>query len=235
MAKPNIQDILLKKGDKIALGVGAALVGGLTLWGVANFATADSPASLVKQFDGKATALKSQVAAEGTDAPELPAWVMKGADKVAIDTAQFALAGAPFETVDKPDSLRNNPRVLLIDNAQFDFVRFPMRAWDFRTQEDGSTLVGFKVATAMGVTDKATLDANLKGLEKRGSLKAAPPQRTQQPGVPVGVRPGMPGAPGAPGGLPPGYPGAPPGGATGMPGESAGPAGSARDDQTVAF
>ena len=65
MTKPNFQEILLKKGDKIALGVGAALVGGLSLWGVTNFATADSPSSLVKQFDSKAAALKSQIAAEG--------------------------------------------------------------------------------------------------------------------------------------------------------------------------
>ncbi len=247
MAKPNIQDILLKKGDKIALGVGAALVGGLTLWGVANFATADSPASLVKQFAGKETALKSQVAAEGTDAPELPAWVMKGADKVPIDTAQFALAGTPFEAVDKPDSLRNNPKVLWITDAQFDFVRFPMRAYDIRTQEDGTTMLGFKVAAPKGVVDKAQLDKNLKDLDSRGRLKLPPIQRTVPPGL-LGLlgRPGVPGGvPGMPGGSAPGMPGGVPampssqpgmaGGMTGGPGDTGGSLNAPRDDQTVAY
>ena len=251
MAKPNIQDILLQKGDKIALGVGAALVGGLTLWGVANFATADSPTALVKQFDGKATTLKSQVAAEGTDAAELPAWVMKGADKVPIDAAQFALAGTPFEPIDKPDTLRSNPKVLWIDNAQIDFVRFPMRAYDIRVQEDGNVLVGVKVTVAKGETDAATIKKNLDGLTGRSNLKFKPPVRAPlPPGIAAminglqGGRPGSPGGspgiPGSPGGSPgiPGSPGGSPGtpGSPGAyPGDSGGSPNAARDDQTVAY
>jgi len=249
MAKPNIQDILLKKGDKIALGVGAALVGGLSLWGVADFATADSPRSLVTQFDNKAGSLKQSVAAEGTDAAELPAWVMKGADKVPIDPAQFPLAGSPFETVDRPDTLRNNPKVLCIDDAMFDYIRFPMRADDLRIGPDGSVIFGVKVAAAKSDMSSAQVRQNLADIDRRNKVKPPPLVRTPTPPPQGGggaYPPGVGGPPGGnsgrpPGGMQPGAsgrggPGGMPGGPGGMPGgmgDGGGYGAGDRNDQTV--
>jgi len=216
MAKPNFKDILLAKGDKIALGIGGAAVGLLGLWGIASLATAESPSGKAKEFESKATALKSQVSSKGSDAPELPSWVTKSIDKTKIDPAAFALAGSPFEPVDRPDTLRKNPTVLAIDAYQYEIVRLPMRALDIQRTSSNDVVVGVKATAKATETDPAKIRENTDAAKKKFLGKAPPVRR---PGTPTGLGGAFPpGGGGVPGGG--GFPGGAPGGG-GFPGGGA--------------
>ncbi|MGL6074102.1 MAG: hypothetical protein ACRC8S_08075 [Fimbriiglobus sp.] len=256
----SLKDMILQKGDKIAIGIGAASMGLLSLWGLVTLAGAESPTKITKEFEQKASSLKSQVAAEGQDAPELPGWVMKGADKVKIDPQQFAIVGSPFEPVNYPDLKRKNPIILGIDQAHLNVVRFPMISWDIQDSPDGKTvLLGVVTNAPKSSATPEEIKKNLEGLKQQGkAAQKSSPRVNRPPANPSGQGGGMIGGPpgmGVGGGGPPG-PGGPPGmGAGGPPGMGGGArgggeggmeggmgiggmggyTGGARDDKTVEY
>ena len=142
MAKVSFKDILLEKGDKIALGVGGVLAGGFALYGLVQVASATSAASKANEFAAASQSVKSRVGSEGSPAPDLPAWVTKTNKFVRVNASDFKLTGPPFEAVNTPDLTRQNPNVLGIVNAQFDILTYPFRANDIIEVGDGEIKVG---------------------------------------------------------------------------------------------
>ena len=67
--------------------------------------------------------------------PPLEPWATKKADKGVdafppVPATEFTLVTAPFDPVAKPDTKRENPKVLSIGEYQVDLVRGPMKAFD---------------------------------------------------------------------------------------------------------
>lgn len=243
MAKANFKDILLQKGEKIAIGFGAVLLGLFAVLGVMALAGADSPEGTAKDFSNQASRIQSQVAAQGGPAEPLPEAYTKPFKIVELKSGEFALAGSPFEPVAMPDLLHDNPRVLNIVDAHFSILRAPMRAIDIQYIDEKTVQVGYLKDGIKKNTNTKKINDEIrkflkdqeragKGMQNRPKGPYPPPRGPAGPGgapggpgTPPGG--GFPGGRGGPGG--PGGPGMPPGG-FGGPGGPGMPPGSGSPD-----
>ncbi|MFO0851928.1 MAG: hypothetical protein U0871_25685 [Gemmataceae bacterium] len=252
-----IQELLLRKGDKIALGVGGGLAAIFLVLGLVAVVGADSPSSTVKQFEDQAKRVRNGVNAPGGDAPPLPDWVGKVQDFKKIPPAEFAFSGRPFEPTTQPDMLAENPKVMPITTAQTNVLRVPMLALDVRDSADGSTrMIGVLAQKATTTKNnqelqksqvealRKLLDPKYKPAEKKSNRVSPTPQ--PQPGAGGGfpggmggpgggVMPGGRGGMGGPGGMMGGPGGMMGGGGGMMPGGMGGMMGAERDDRTVVY
>lgn len=213
MAKFNLQEFLLAKGEKIGLGLAVGGLGLLGIWGVSNLLSAKSPGSITDKFKGYKTQIDSAVnKQEPGPVTPIPAWARADAlDAKTIYGADFPGAYYLFEPVDRPSRARDNPKVLGIKEAQLDLVRLNMKAYDIKGTPGNYTIGVLQGVNIQGsnVSGKAMRELLGKFDPKKGTKNARPPVQNQpQPGMP-GAMPGMPGMPGA---MPPGGAGGPPGG-----------------------
>ncbi len=234
MAKANFKDILLKKGEKIAIGVGIGVGGLLLLLGLKDAVVAESPADTVKKLTAGATRVNSAINSPGSDAEPLPEWVTKTVEvSKPVNPQEFAAVGPTFEPVHTPDFLKENPRVMPIVNAQFDIIQAPMVSLDISGEGD-KTLIGVVTTRQVGEKDKQKVANEVQnmlrtiGSKREPRTRRQPPQQPPrppgfgpgggQPSVPGGGRFGMggPGGPPGMGGLMGGRPGGPPGMGGGM-------------------
>ena len=258
MAKSSsgMKDLLLEKGELFALIGSGGLAFLLLVWGVVSLATAGAPVSAT-EIDKKADGIKRGITAAGEDAPKAPEWIDKSAGYPEIKTNNYALIGSTFEPIHQPNMLRENPRVLPIDDYQIDLVRAPMPALDIQETGDGKIMIGVLMAKPKGDTTSAQqLSKDLRGALGNYQGRPPTPLRKQPQRPPTGGQPLPPGGgsagpppAGGSGGPPPGggggMPGMPGGGMPGMPGGGgydpygAGNAGGGltgvRDDKTVAY
>jgi hypothetical protein len=198
-----LQEFLLRKGDKVALGIGGAAAGLFLVLGLVSVFGADSPSTTVAKFASESTRVTNAVRSPGGDAPPLPDWVGKVQDFKKIPAAEFAFAGRPFEPTTLPDLLAENPKVARIIDAQLDVIRVPMLALDVRRGADGSSVqVGVLVRKTDTTKDpgKAQRDVaeTLRRIfdpkykpEPRKSTRGGIANQPQQP--PAGGFPGGPG------------------------------------------
>jgi len=240
--------ILLEKGELIALvgcGAGAFL---FLVWGVLAFASAGAPVSPA-EIDTKTKGIEQGLKAPGQGAPPQPEWVEKAAGYPPVTSNQFALAGMPFAPIHQPDMLRENPKVVGIDDYQINLVRAPMPALDMYQTGEGKTMIGVLVAKPKGDTNVQNLAKQTK--EALSNFQGRPPQAPRRPAgqqPPPGTQPpGGTGTPQPPSGPGPGAGG--PGGRSGSgdggdsggltnpygggPGD--GTAAGVRDDRTVLY
>ncbi|HEX4608051.1 MAG TPA: hypothetical protein VH092_07590, partial [Urbifossiella sp.] len=221
-AKPklNVQDLLLKKGEYLVLGVAGAGLLLLLLWGGSAYSEAKDPKKISDNLTSKA---KSIDAAVGRDAdpsavPPLDGIYLPGkpGGYPTVPVKDFALAGVMFDPTARPDTKRENPRVLGLGDYQVDLVRAPMKAHDIVYDGDGGAKVAVRVVKKQSDADKEKIKDALKALREKGKIgsKAAVVGRAHPPGSPMG--PGGLGGPMGPGGLGgpdgPGGPGGPGGG-----------------------
>ena len=136
MAKINFKELLLSKGEKGLLAIGAIGLGGLLIWSLAAaFGGPDSPSTTVKNMDNQSQRITGGVnsMAEST-APELPDWVTKPSGFSKLNGQLFSLATSPFEPTTEPSKLRDQPLVLTPlsreqgGGAQISLTRSPMPA-----------------------------------------------------------------------------------------------------------
>jgi hypothetical protein len=233
MAKASFNDVLLKKGEKIALAVGLGLCGLFLALGAVNMVSATSPAAKVAQFSGESKRVENAVRADGQPAADLPEWVQKPLKPSQIDADYFTPAGRPFEPVSKPNMLRENPHVLGIVDVQMNLLLAPMQSLDLDIAPDGSVRLGVLVSTKKGDRDRKDVTKGVREAFKTEWQKAQEKKKKSRTGdirrrramlggMPGGMQPGM-------GGMTPGQgvlapPGSGPGG--GGEGEMAGPGGS---------
>jgi hypothetical protein len=218
VAKINFQELLLAKGEKILLGVGAVGLGGLLLWSVASaLGGPASPSTTVSTFTGEATRIDGAVrsTAEST-VEDVPPWVKKDPGFAMLDSRNFPLQTPVFEPTTEPSKLRDLPPVLTpIGAPQLNLIRAPMPAYDVRV-ENGKVTIGVLTSVKIGPNDKDAIKRFRDGAK----------QKSQQPRPQVPVMGG--GAPGG-GGFAPGTGGlggfGPGGGGPGSPDGGGGPRG----------
>ncbi|QEL16897.1 hypothetical protein [Limnoglobus roseus] len=218
MAKFNLQQFLLAKGEKIGLGLAAGGLGLLGIWGVSNLISAKSPAQVSDSFKKYKSQIENKIAQQdASSVTPIPVWAdPKALDSKPIAGNDFPVEFYAFEPVDRPSRARDNPKVLGIKEAQLDLVRLNMKAYDISGQP-GDYLIGVMNGVSIQGDNFSAKDmkAMLGKLDpKRRVNKARLPQNPQfgPNGMPIG--PGGPGgAMGGPGG---GMGG--PGGAMGGPG-----------------
>ncbi len=238
ISQDQIKQLLLAKGDKIALGVGGGVAALLLVGGVVAAVSATSPSGTVKKLTDQASRVNAAVGGPGQEAAPLPGWVDKTGDVRPIDPALFAARGREFEPVFKPNLLRESPQVVSVLNSQLDVIRLPYKAYDISEGPDGEKLIGYLKDKKPDSKDFAAIARNNADTMQRLSGKKPQPR----PGQP---RPGQPGPGGPPpgGGGQPGSGGAPGGGSRGgglggpgMGGDGgSGLGGGSRTDQTVDY
>lgn len=206
MAKAGVKDILLRKGEKIAIGIGVGLLVLLGLMGLMNVVGAESPDQKAKEFQSQAERIGQGVSAEGQPADPLPTWVKQQLKPNPIKPDNFAAADTIFEPIHNPDFLRENPPVLGILQYQVELVRAPMPALDIQEGPDG-VRIGVLAGRPVSAKNSAQVKQELqKALQRRDQKKPQNRPRRRPSGS------GQPGFGGMPGG---GMPGA---GGRGMPG-----------------
>ncbi|MBX3398465.1 MAG: hypothetical protein KF873_06970 [Gemmataceae bacterium] len=226
MAKFNLQQFLLAKGEKVALGLAAGGLGLLGVWGVMNLVSAKSPNEVVKKFGNAKQAIDNKMRNDSGVAPELPAMYT---DPTVLDAKPIGLDAFPvehylFEPVDRPNRARENPKVLGIVEAQLDLVRLNMKAYDIKG-EPGNFRIG--VLRGVNITTSAASAKGLADILKKNDIKGRanrrppPPPKSTGPGAPGGPMGSGGGGRGSMGGPPPGM-GMSGGGTTGTPGSEDG-------------
>ncbi|HET6575728.1 MAG TPA: hypothetical protein VFG68_19160, partial [Fimbriiglobus sp.] len=221
MAKAGVKDILLRKGEKIAIGIGVGLLGLLGLMGLMNVVGAESPDRTIDNFQKQAQRINGLVTAQGPEAEKLPPWVLKQLQPPKIDADQFAAASTIFEPIHQPDFLRDNPQVLPPQAFQVSMLLAAMPSLDIQENPDGSVLIGVLVNRPAGKKGNQEAIQELKDVlgRRKKEKKDQPKGRAGFGGIPGG---GVPGG-GVPGGGMRGGRGGMPGG--GMPGGMPGPGG----------
>lgn len=214
MAKTSAKSMLVDNGEKIGLGVAAAVGVLLVAFGLMSIVGGDTnPTEFATSVKGKADQLNSTMAGPGKIDP------MKGDLKEKADATQVALVPSRTELFDPtqpPDSRRITPVVLSVVEGQVDMAIMKILSNDIKiaTDEQGNvTRITVGVITAKDPMQKTEGNAFTDDLFKRLGRK----QGKGQQGNPM--YPGGPSGPGGPGG--PGGPTPPPGG----PGGPSGPSG----------
>ncbi|MDB5312955.1 MAG: hypothetical protein JWO38_7157, partial [Gemmataceae bacterium] len=208
MAKPklNVQELLLKKGEYLALGVAGVGLVTLLLWGATTWAGAASPTDISKDLTGRIAIIQDLISDPNSDAKpgDLPLWATRGVkgEYQTVSIKEFPLTGQPFDPVGRPDTKRENPTVLGIEEYQVDLVRAPMRGYDISDLGD-TPRIAVKVVKKLGDQDKEKVRGQLKTLDTRLKRAKKQPQNPAQANMPPGAfGPGaFPGGPGAPPGM----------------------------------
>ncbi|MBA2225390.1 MAG: hypothetical protein N3E46_03665 [Gemmataceae bacterium] len=227
-SKPKMdpKQLLLNKGEYLALGIGGFALLVLLILGVMTLAQTEDPQKIAKDLTQKATSLRSRIndpnaqpTPQDLEAVQVPDWVEKGMVFKPADVRDFPVHTPLFDTVAKPDPRKERPFVVPIRQYQVDLFRGAMYSYDIITDPStGKSLIGVMSEKKAGSHDKSKAKDIARLLASRGRVK--PKKDAPQPKQPGGGfgPPGFgpPGFPpmGGPPGLPPGSgpPGLPPGG-----------------------
>jgi len=226
-AKFDFKDLLLRKGEYIALGVAGVGLVVLLLMGVSTGAGAANPDEISKKFTSKSENILRRISDPNDTATPDPLSEDVRAGKSApyqpIGSEQFATNAILFDVVGRPDSKRENPRVQPIEDYQVDLLRGAMPGYDI-INVDGRELIAVRVEKKLDKNAQDKIRDAIGKMMKKNSNRpvrsSPPPAAPPGPGAPPGAGGGAPppGAPpgaGGPGGAPP--PAAPPGAGGGLP------------------
>jgi hypothetical protein len=148
--KLDLKDFLLRKGEYLVLGVAGAGLLLLLLWGGSTYSEAKDPKKVADALTSKAQRINAAVndPADPAAVPPLEDWAKPGkggSSYVQIPVKDFALSGVMFDPTARPDTKRENPRVLPIGDFQVDLVRAPMKAHDIVYDPDGGAKIAVRV------------------------------------------------------------------------------------------
>ena len=191
MAKPklNLKELMLKRGEHIALGVSGAFLALLLMWGISTGTEAADHGKISNDLTSQAKGIYAKIATGEQDPDALPEWAVDVKNKPKIDPykpvppREFALTGQPFDPTGRPDTKRENPLVLGLGEHQLDLVRAPMKGFDIIYDNNGDAKIAVKVVKLKAGQNKNTLDdarnALLKNFDKNKNRprSPAPPDR----------------------------------------------------------
>ncbi|HEY2784794.1 MAG TPA: hypothetical protein VGJ05_07445 [Fimbriiglobus sp.] len=222
-AKNKIANVLLAKGEKIALFTAAGLLGVLLLWGAVTAMGGDSPNKTTNELASNASRVVTmEQARSGQEPPAIPERFVKGNLPEIVPPREFAHNNTRwFDPTIEPSKLWELPKVLTPEGlAQIDFIQGPMPSYDIQ-----ETPQGVRIAVVKTITVDSNKMANLRDIKKnlRNKQLRSNSNRMSQPGGPGGFGGRGPGG-GMRGGGPGGFGGRGPGG--GGPGSPDGGAGS---------
>jgi len=194
MAKPKIdvKDLLLKKGQYIAFGVAGVGLVVLLLLGATTWAGAENPAEITTKLKSDTEQVYTAIATRKMDIPPLHASVDPNKKSIypIVDVKEFRQEGPFFDPIAKPDTKRENPQVLGIEEYQLDLVRAPMKGYDI-TYSEGNAQIAVRVVKKLSDQDKDGVKKALKDLRPKGKTGAQKNQQYQaaQPVVPMNKGP----------------------------------------------
>jgi hypothetical protein len=220
-SKIDFKQILLAKGEYIALGVAGLFLALLLFSGVSKLSSARDPEKISKDLKNSADQVNQkiktgQITGEDEKLIVPPNWIIKPIEYKTADVRDFPLTGPLFDPIAKPDTKKENPVVLDFDPKgwQADLIRISFKAYDITRDNDGNVSIAVIVDKPFGKMDSEEMKKYIKNLKKQsGQTKPHPDQNPGPPPAPPGGGPG-PGGPG--GGF--GSGGGPPGGRPGQPG-----------------
>ncbi|HSQ54817.1 MAG TPA: hypothetical protein VLM40_03655, partial [Gemmata sp.] len=227
----NFKQFLLNKGEYIAMGLAGFFLVVLFGWGVSRWAGAKDPVQVAKKLkDGSSqiqnTIRNSDPTDEQTQTTKMPAVFEHGDVYKPIALQDFPLTNPQFDPIARPDTKRENPRVLPLGEFQADVVKSAMKAYDIYTRNN-ETRIAVLVAKKITEQDKTKFESLGRQIKKNTKENQKKFNNRQNFGPPPG---GFPGGP--PGGRPGtgGSAGGPPGGGSaggppGAPGLGGGPGG----------
>ena len=241
--KLNVKELLLKKGEYLVLGVAGAGLLLLLLGGGSAYSEAKDPKKIADGLTSKAQRINSAVndPADPGAVPPLDGVYKPGTPGTypRIPVQDFALSGVMFDPTARPDTKRENPRVLGIGDYQVDLVRAPMKAHDIVYDPDGGAKIAVRVVKKTSDADKEKVKAALaalKGKARAGQRAAAAANAPPPAAVPPGAPPGAPGGKTSATAMPPPPPGATSSSAAGMPpGEGAFNQNGYREQTTITY
>lgn len=209
MARPkiNFQDLLLKKGEYIALGAAGVGLLVLLIWGATTLTGATSPDDHVKKSKGAAQAIRGQIQAQEVPEDEkariaqeleLNKWPLDRPLQTypMVPPEEFPLASNLFDPVGRPDTKWEVPQVLGIREFQVDLIRAPMKGFDIIYDNAGKAQIAVLETKSIAKLDTKKLDEARDKIKKntdRGRTQFA--QNVQNNPNPMG-----PMGPGGPGG-----------------------------------
>ncbi|MBN9520295.1 hypothetical protein J0H58_17490, partial [bacterium] len=208
-SKVDFKDLMLRKGEYVVLGVAGLGLLLLLMGGISTYSEAKDPKTIANGLTSKAKNIDAAVTreAEPGAVPGLEDWAKPGGKSsyAAIPVKDFPLSGVMFDPTARPDTKRENPRVMPIGVYQVDLVRAPMKAHDIVYDPDGGAKIAVRVVKKQSDADKEKVKEALRLLKTKGKLgqaaaKAANAPQPVQPGgvAPPGRRPPMGGSAGWP-------------------------------------
>ena len=201
--KLDMKEFLLKKGEYVVLGVAGAGLLFLLFLGGSTYSEAKDPKKISADLTSKATRIQAAVNDPADPGAVTPLTGQYGPDKGGgykqIPVSEFALSGVMFDPTARPDTKRENPRVLGIGDYQVDLVRAPMKAHDIVLDPDGGAKIAVKVVKKTNEADRKKIQEAINAI-KGGAKKAKTAQQAaaQPPTGPTGPM----GAPMGPSGPP---------------------------------
>jgi hypothetical protein len=224
-SKIDFKQILLAKGEYIALGVAGFFLVLLLFSGVSKLTSARDPEKISKDLKTGADLVISRINGSqisDTDAALTvpPNWIIKPIEYKTADVRDFPVTGPQFDPIAKPDTKKENPTVLDFDpnGYQVDLVRIPFKAYDISRDSDGNISIAVIVDKPIGKLDAEALKAFSKNVQRRSGGTMQPPNQNPNPPAPPGPGGVGPGGPGG-SGMGPGRPGMP-GGRSGSGGQA---------------
>lgn len=213
-SKTDFKQLLLKKGEYIAMGLAGLLLVIFLGWGISHWAGKDDPDKISKDLTTKAQGVTAKINSTELSPDDialgaLPDWLKKESKFDQVSVRDFPLTTPPFDVTGKPDTKRENPTVLTLGNYQVDLIRVPMRGYDIvYTKGDEEPLIAMITSKTVSEQDKdlrkklgnPLRDRSKKGQESRTRLGNQPPAGGGQPPAGGGGQPPAPGG----GGKPPG-------------------------------
>jgi hypothetical protein len=205
-SKGSLGQFLLNKGEYVAMGAAAFFLVVLFGWGVSRWSSAKDPGALSKKMSDDARSLQSRIAkAEPSEEElkqwDLPPWLVQKPTLIKVEARELPLTVPQFDPIARPDTKRENPTVIKLENYQVDVVKVPMKGYDIQKLKKDEVRIGVITAKAVGEQDKKKLEGLGKSLRERVKMNQKNFARNQG-AMPPGVMPpggmGMP-----PMGMPP--------------------------------
>jgi hypothetical protein len=188
MPKVDFKQLLIEKGERVGLGVAAALLVLFLAMGTLSAFSSQSPDKITKEIANNISSLQQKQNNGTADVPPIDDEVMKPADVRLVSRDDAKMPNLLFDPNANVVERRTKPKVLPPTSGKIDFVRGSVGIYD---------IVGDKIAILVGKERRANDPNQIKGFLRRRKQPpaATPPVANRPPTVPV---------PGQPGGPPPG-------------------------------
>ena len=195
MARPklNVKELLIKKGEYIALGVAGVGLAILLLWGVTTGVGAANPAEISKEFTTKSASIQQKISDPNDPMLPDPLGASMAPGKSApynrVPVSEFAYNGPLFDPVGRPDTKRENPIVWGIEDYQVDLILGAMPGFDIIFVDGKDPQIAVRVEKKLEGQAKEKLQAAFDKIKGRTARSRAAHQNNQPgPGIPPGDR-----------------------------------------------
>lgn len=184
MAKVNIKQALVEKGERYAFFAAAGVMVLLMLIGFMELSDSPDTEKFVQEVNQNTQGIKGKIGSQDARAEDLPDHARKVVSFPSVRMAE--LKALNFDPINPPDTRRTNPSVKPVLDIQADFVWAKIPALDIKDTEDGKRLIGVVVAKA-AKTDVIDKEKQSKFFLDLQSRQRIPPGRKNPNPNPSGM------------------------------------------------